>query len=79
MEAVDNTINYEVNLFSQGEPKTTRDRFTSDLFYRLLDKRYRDELRNAQGLSYDPYVQLTCLMVVVRRWWLLLLMQHPIS
>lgn len=59
MEAVDNTINYEVNLFSQGEPKTTRDRFTSDLFYRLLDKRYRDELRNAQGLSYDPYIQLT--------------------
>ncbi|MCW8330755.1 insulinase family protein [Photobacterium sp. SDRW27] len=58
-EAVDNTINYELNLFSQGEPKTTRDRFTSELFYRLLDKRYRDELRNAQGLSYDPYVQLT--------------------
>ncbi|CAG22604.1 M16 family metallopeptidase [Photobacterium profundum] len=58
MEAVDNTINYEVNLFSQGEPKTTRDRFTSDLFYRLLDKRYRDNLRNAHGLSYAPNIQL---------------------
>ncbi|WP_299018390.1 pitrilysin family protein [uncultured Photobacterium sp.] len=58
-EAVDNTVNYLFSLMSEGEPKTTRDRFTVDLVYRLLNKRYFDVLRNAEGLSYDPYVNLT--------------------
>ncbi|WP_064609372.1 M16 family metallopeptidase [Photobacterium sp. J15] len=58
-EAVDNTVNYLYSLMSEGQPKTTKDRFTADLVYRLLNKRYRDTLRNAQGLSYSPYVNLT--------------------
>ncbi|OLQ71152.1 Zn-dependent peptidase [Photobacterium proteolyticum] len=57
-EAVDNTLTYHVHLYSQGQPKTTRDRFTADLLGRLLNQRYRDELRNTRGLGYDPSAQL---------------------
>ncbi|NBI52038.1 insulinase family protein [Photobacterium alginatilyticum] len=57
-EAVDNTLTYQVHLLSQGKPKSTKDRFTADILDRLLNKRYRDELRNAHGLGYDPSAQL---------------------